>query len=129
VYLCTPLDLSTRLPFRRLKLNQQEFDQDQCSDEEAPTYSLQHVISGTTSIVYRSNGILVKTPLPKCQEYLENEVKVYQYLMKTDASKYIPIFHGYFGYRNTKAIIISDEGPAAVSGLEELSKESKYVFN
>ncbi|PVF98076.1 hypothetical protein CPB86DRAFT_785238 [Serendipita vermifera] len=59
---------------------------------------------------------------------MENEVKIYQHLMKTRASKYIPRLYGHFGHRNTRAIIISDEGPAPLYHPDDLSNDIKTEF-
>jgi hypothetical protein len=114
-----------RLPFRRLSTDQKYTDEGHHFDKNTPAYLLRHSKTGTPSIFYQSSGIIVKTSLPKCQDYLENEVKVYQHLMKTSASKYIPIFHGYFGYRNTKVIILSDEESAPLCSVLTFSNKLK----
>jgi hypothetical protein len=115
-----------RLPFHRLSPDRQECtDQDYNWDQDAPLYVLRHSVTGATAILYQSNGIILKTSLPECQDYLENEVRVYQHLMKTSASKYIPILYGYFGYRNTKVIIMSDEGSVPLRDVTEVSHELK----
>jgi hypothetical protein len=122
----TPRDPSTRLPFRRLLDNGQDNTSwDSRLDGNGPTLLLRHYITTATTMVYRTNGVTVKTFLPKCQWDLDNEVKVYRYLMHTSALRYIPTFCGYFGYRKTKAIILSDEGPAPFYDFSELSHELK----
>jgi hypothetical protein len=126
VYLTTPREPSIRLPFRHLpELAHPNTSRDPCADGDGPTLLLRHRITTTTSIVYRANWVIVKTALPQHQGHLDNEVEVYRYLMRTSASRHIPKFYGYFGYQNTKAIILSDEGPTPFNSLEDLSVESK----
>ncbi|PVF98079.1 hypothetical protein CPB86DRAFT_785240 [Serendipita vermifera] len=131
VYLTTPLGRPMGYPFHRL------LDNGRCitsrnprSREHFPTLSLQHVVTETTSIVYQASGVLVKTSYPKCQEHLDNEARVYQHLMKTDAARYIPTFYGYFGYRTMKAIILSDEGSAPFNDFLDAPDDLKAkIFN
>lgn len=128
VYLTTSFDSSTPLLFRRLLDLSPVYDQEQPRDGTIPAYSLQYTTTGATSIVYRSNGLIIKVSLPKCQAYLENEVSVYQHLINKQASKYIPLFYGYFGYRSIRAIILSDDGPGSLHYLEDLSNELKKAL-
>ncbi|CAG8717117.1 14286_t:CDS:2, partial [Acaulospora colombiana] len=126
VYLSTPLGPPAGFPFHRLLDNGRYITSRKSrSRRNIPALSLQHVVTETTSIVYRANGIIVKTASPKCQEQLDNEAKVYQHLMKTDAARYIPTFYGYFGYRTMKAIILSDEGPAPFNDFREAPDDLK----
>ncbi|PVF98078.1 hypothetical protein CPB86DRAFT_393085 [Serendipita vermifera] len=129
VYFTTSLDPSTRLPFRRLSFDDQIINHGPRPNRADPTFLLEHVITGTASIVYQANGFIVKTSRPKCQEYLDNEANIYRHLMKTNASKYIPTYYGCFAYRNLKAIILSDEGSPFYDLREAWNELKADVFN
>ncbi|CAG8532422.1 4215_t:CDS:2, partial [Acaulospora colombiana] len=123
VYLTTDLDPSGRLPFSRLPLDRlHDSSNGHDLDGNSPTFLLQHLASRNFDIVYRFNEFIVKTYLPRCEGYLENEAKVYQHLAATRASSFIPTFYGHFAYRHIKIIILSDEGPSLESFRELSSK-------
>jgi hypothetical protein len=128
IYFSTPLDPSRRLPFTRLPHDHgwDKADHGHISNDNSPSFILQHVASRDFGNVYRSDGVIVKTYFASCKEYLDNEVEIYRHLMQTSASRLIPTFYGQFIHRNTKVNMTSDEGPP-LETFEGLTDESKYV--
>jgi hypothetical protein len=117
----TPLNPSARIPFLRLLSGH-----DRHCYTGGPSLLLQHRVTGRRNIVYQAGGVIIKTPFPPCESDFEREAKIHQYLMQTNASRFIPTFYGYFGHRNTRFIILSDEG-TALEDFDGLSEQSRYV--
>jgi hypothetical protein len=126
--MATTLNPSIRLPCTRLLSDSRlsEANRDHHYDKDGPTLLLRHQSTGFTNIIYQVSGLIVKTPISIHENYLEDEAKVYQHLIQTNASRVIPTFYGYFGHRNTEFIILSDEG-TGMEDFDGLSEQLRYV--
>jgi hypothetical protein len=120
----TNLDPLTLIPFTRVS---SVFESCKNNSNERPedrtNLVLRHRVTGTTSIIYHVEGLIIKTMFPACKDKLEN---IYQHLIRTRASSCIPKFYGYFRHRRTTFIILSDEG-MGLETFDGLSERSRYV--